>query len=120
MGQTFGYADLRNHWSTGRRNGNWQGLTKREKGFYIAAMWYAKGKGEIVNRLIMGKLRSIVEKLRETIKMRIFQAGLAKAGEMLVEDDRSVFKWAPRLREWLRDPDYIFWLGICTFKAVSF
>ena len=117
MEQAFSYADLRNYRSKGWRNRNWQGLTRREKGLYMAAMWYAKGKGEIVNGLVVGKLMSIVEKLRATIKTRIFQAGLAKAEEMLAEDDKCVFKWAPQLREWLKDLDYIFWLGICSFKA---
>jgi len=117
MEQAFSYADLRIYRSKGWRNRNWQWLTEREKGLYMAAMWYAKGKGEIVNSFVVRKLMSIVEKLRATIKVRIFQAGLAKAAGMLAEDDKGVFKWAPRLREWLRDPDYILWLGICSFEA---
>jgi hypothetical protein len=23
----------------------------------------------------------------------------------------DIFAWAPSLREWLKDPDYVFWLG---------
>ena len=23
----------------------------------------------------------------------------------------GIFAWAPSLREWLKDPDYVFWLG---------
>ena len=117
MEQAFSYADLRNYRSNGWRNRNWQGLTRRELGIYMAAMWYVKGKGEIVNSFVVRKLMSIVEKLRATIKTRIFQTGLAKTAGMLTEDDKSVFKWAPLLREWLRDPDYILWLGICGFEA---
>ena len=26
-------------------------------------------------------------------------------------EEKGVFVWAPRLRYWLKDPDYIFWLG---------
>lgn len=96
MEQAFSYADLRNYLGKCRRNRNWQGLTRMEKGFYMAAMWYAKGKGEIENRLVVVKHMVIVEKLKETTKARIFRAGLAKAGEILAEDDSGVFKGAPR------------------------
>ncbi|MEA2051878.1 MAG: hypothetical protein U9O90_03520 [Euryarchaeota archaeon] len=26
-------------------------------------------------------------------------------------EEGEVFAWAPQLKHWLRDPDYIFWLG---------
>jgi hypothetical protein len=92
MEQAFSYTDLMNYRGKGWRNRNWQGLIRREKGRYMAAMWYAKGKGEIVNSFVVRKLMSIVEKLRVAIKTWIFQAGLAKAAAMLAEDDKGVFK----------------------------
>jgi len=33
-------------------------------------------------------------------------AKLLEAGE-----ETGVFVWAPSLRKWLKDPNYIFWLG---------
>jgi len=33
-----------------------------------------------------------------------------KAVELLNKGE-SIFAWAPSLREWLKGPDYVFWLG---------
>ena len=45
--------------------------------------------------------------------MRIFKRGFEKAVKMLEksEEEGGVFTWAPQLKYWLKDPDYIFWLG---------
>ena len=44
--------------------------------------------------------------------MRIFKRGFRKAIEMLNKSEEGgVFAWAPQLKYWLKDPDYIFWLG---------
>jgi hypothetical protein len=26
-------------------------------------------------------------------------------------EENGVFVWAPSLKKWLKDPDYVFWLG---------
>ena len=60
----------------------------------------------------MAKLLALVETLKKTKGMRIFKRGLKKAVEMLDRgEETGVFVWAPRLKDWLKDPDYIFWLG---------
>ena len=41
---------------------------------------------------------------------RIFKRGYEKAVELLNKGE-GIFAWAPSLRKWLRDPDYVFWLG---------
>ena len=54
----------------------------------------------------------LVKMLEETKGMRIFKIGLNKAAKLLeVGEEKGVFVWAPRLRHWLKDPDYVFWLG---------
>ena len=98
------------------RNGNWCRLNPLEKGFFMAAIWYARRKGKVVNSLVVTTLVDIIEKLKETIKDKIFQVGLAKADEMLLRY-KEVFNWAPELKEWLFNPDYVFWLGVCNFKS---
>ena len=48
------------------------------------------------------------------IDLCLIKGGFEKAVEMLEkgeENFKGVFVWAPRLKEWLKDPDYIFWLG---------
>jgi len=56
------------------------------------------------------KLLELVARLKETKGMRIFKRGYEKAVEML-DKGNGLFVWAPRLRYWLKEPDYIFWLG---------
>ena len=118
MTTAFSYADLQRHWRKGLRNGNWRKLNPLKKGLYMAAMWYAKvnGKGKILSGRLVAMLEDIIEKLMETVKVRIFRVGLAKAEDM-ERGDKKVFDWAPELREWLRDPDYIFWLGVINFRS---
>lgn len=115
----FGYEELKSEMRKGMRNGNWRRLNTPEKGFLRAAMWYARVKGKIVSSLVVVMLVDIIEKLRETIKDKIFHAGLAKAEEML-SSYKQVFNWAPQLKEWLCDPDYVFWLGTCKQKHGTF
>ena len=112
----FGYEELKSKWKNGLRNGNWHRLNPLKKGFFRAAMWYARVKGEVVNSLVVTMLADIIGKLRETIGDKIFQVGCAKADEMLL-NYKAVFNWAPPLKEWLCDRDYVFWLGVCNFKT---
>ena len=52
------------------------------------------------------------ERLKETKGLRIFKKGFEKAIEMLEKyEEKGVFVWAPSLKNWGRDVDYIFWLG---------
>jgi len=72
----------------------------------------AKAKGEIVNGIVVAMLEDIIEKLAETVKDRIFKTGFEKAVEMLEKgEEKGVFLWVPRSKYWLKDQDYIFWLG---------
>lgn len=74
---------------------------------------------DIVNGMIVEKLLGLVERLKETKGMRVFKRGFKKAVEMLENgEERGVFAWAPSLRHWLKDPDYIFWLGTVRRKVM--
>ena len=66
----------------------------------------------IVNGTLVEKLLGLVEKLKETKGVKIFKRGFKKAVKLLEKsEENGVFTWAPQLKHWLRDPDYIFWLG---------
>ena len=82
----------------------------------MAARWYARGKGEILSGRLVAMLGDIIGKLVETVKVRIFRVGLAKAEDM-EKGYEKVIIWAPELRKWLKDPDYIFWLGLINFRS---
>jgi hypothetical protein len=109
------YGALRSHFGKGLRNGNWHHLSYREKGLYRAALLYTRVKGEIVNAKLGAMVSRIVEKLRETPGLRILRNGLEEAKRMLSTDGNNcVFTWCPEFREWLGNPDYLFWLGRST------
>jgi hypothetical protein len=108
------YTYLQLYLRKSRRTGNWRKLNFREKAFYRAAMWYAKNQ-PIFNQMLVAKLLALIEKLKETNGTRIFKRGCKKAAELLAMlakgEGTGVFAWAPRLKDWLKDPDYLFWLG---------
>ena len=106
------YKELLSNFKKGLRNGNWRNQKSLDKALVRASLWYAKHRGSIVNTALVEKLSALIEKLKETKGMRIFKRGLKKAVEMLDEgEENGIFTWAPQLKHWLRDPDYIFWLG---------
>ncbi|HJH26981.1 MAG TPA: hypothetical protein C5S37_09495 [Methanophagales archaeon] len=108
------YTNLNAPFRRGLRNGNWRRLRFLDKSLFRAAMGYAKHGRSIINGLLVEKLLELAARLKETKGMRIFKRGFKRAAEMLEkgeEDFEGVFVWAPRLKDWLMDPDYIFWLG---------
>jgi len=106
----FTYNDLLASFRKGLRNGNWRKLRRLEKALFQASLWYSRVKGTIINELVVVKLSVLVAKLKATKGARIFKRGYEKAGELLSKGE-GIFAWATRLREWLKDPDYVFWLG---------
>jgi len=107
------YEELLASFRKGLRNGNWRKLNFLDKALFRASLWYAKHRGSIVNTALVEKLLAFAERLKETKGMRIFKRGFEKAVKMLEksEEEGGVFTWAPQLKHWLKDPDYIFWLG---------
>ena len=112
----FTYKELLTSFRKGLRNGNWGKLSRLEKALYMASLWYSRVKGAIINEQLVKKLLVLVDKLKATSGARIFKRGYEKAVELLSKGE-GVFVWAPSLREWLKDPDYIFWLGAMGSKS---
>jgi hypothetical protein len=109
---TITYGGLSATFRKGLRNGNWRKLNFLDKALVRASLWYAKYRGSIVNTALVEKLSALIEKLKETKGMRIFKRGFKKAVELLDKyEENGVFAWAPQLKQWLKEPDYIFWLG---------
>ena len=112
MSKEITNEDLFASFKKGQRNGNWRKLNRLDKALYRASLWYTKHLGGIVNGTLVEKLLVLVERLCETKGLRIFKRGLKKAVNLLeTGEETGVFVWAPQLRYWLKDPDYIFWLG---------
>ena len=105
------YEELLASFKKGLRNGNWRKQNHLDKALVRASLWYAKHRGSTVNTALAEKLSALIEKLKETKGLRIFKRGFKKAVEMLDKGEEKVFIWAPQLKHWLKDPDFIFWLG---------
>lgn len=124
---TFG--ELLNTLKKGTRKGNWRKLTWMQRILYRTAMEYTRPKKKeeivdgkvmkierkgrnIVNTMLVKKLSTLLEKLQETPGMRIFERGRKRADKILQNGEANgLFAWVPRLKDWLKDPSYIFWLG---------
>jgi len=106
----FTYKELLSDFRKGQRNGNWRKLNRLGKALFMASLWYSRVQGAIINEMLVGKLSMLVDNLKVTSGARIFKRGYKKAVELLNKGE-GIFAWAPSLREWLKDPDYVFWLG---------
>ena len=106
----FTYKELLRDFRKGLRNGNWRKLRRLEKALYMASLWYSRVQGAIINEMLVGMLSELVDKLKATPDARVFKRGYEKAVELLNKGE-EIFAWAPSLREWLKEPDYVFWLG---------
>jgi hypothetical protein len=58
-----------------------------------------------------------MEQLTETRGTRIVRSGLAKAAALLNSVENGISDWVLQLKEWLKDPDIIFWLGANFFAS---
>lgn len=106
----FTYKELLTSFRKGLRNGNWRKLRRVEKALVSASLWYSKNQGTIINEVLVGKLSVLVDRLKSTVGVRILKRGFEKANVLLSKGE-SIFAWAPSLRDWLKDPDYVFWIG---------
>jgi len=119
------YKELRYAFVKGRRNGNWNRLARMEKALYRAALSYTmprRGVGrKIVRESVVNKLLVLIKRLLETPSQRIFKRGFEKAVKLIRKIERlsvgAVLLSA--LNNWLRNPDYIFWLGTMQWREVA-
>jgi hypothetical protein len=110
------FLELLASFRKGVRNGNWRKLNRLEKALVMTSIAYSKTHGLIVNPQLLQKLSNLVAMLKMTKGMRVLQRGYEKARALLSTGDRGIFSWAPSLREWLQDPDYLFWLGASNLR----
>ena len=109
------HEELRCVFLKGQRNGNWKKLTRIEKALYRAALSYTmprRGVGRsIVRESVVNKLLVLIKRLLETPSQRIFKRGFEKAVKLIRKIAIKSGVLLSALNNWLRNPDYIFWLG---------
>ena len=112
---SISYKEILNGFRSGLRNGNWHKLSSLKKALYKATLTYAKIKGKIVNPKLTTIIKNIIQQLKNTLKTKIWKNGIEKAKQMKKTfEENNVFKWCPKTKQWLKNPKYIFWLGLNT------
>jgi len=110
--ESFSYSDLISIKLKAHRNGGWRKLGGFEKALFKASLELARLRGRIVNPSLIEAVKNIISKLLQTTVAKILQLGRKRASRLLELYKRNgVFKWAPSLRNWLKEPEYLFWLG---------
>jgi len=121
------HALLQENRKKGLRRGNWRTLSANEKALLYASLAYTKPKNRkgtssgqdkgrpIVETRLVQMLEALFVKLLETRGMKIFKRGFEHAVRLL--QGSSTIVWASSLPQWLKDPDFIFWLGAMRGKT---
>jgi hypothetical protein len=110
--QLLTYDRLQQCFCKSVRTRTWRRLHHLDKALFRASLDYLQRGGRILNESLLLKLERLVEQLTDTRAKRIVTRGLAKAAALLRDGaETGIFGWAPRLKYWLHDPGYIFWLG---------
>ena len=53
-----------------------------------------------------------IESVWDSIKRKLDMLWMRyEKAVVLLSKSEGIFAWAPSLREWLKNPDYVFWLG---------
>ena len=111
------YLELRAVWVKGFRNGNLNRLDRFKRAFYRACMLYARRTGRIVNRLLIGQLREVIDALLSSPRVQALRAGFERAREML---SSRVLVWAPCVKSWLRNETYLVYLGFMRLNDLAY
>jgi hypothetical protein len=104
---SLSFSDLSRFYKSCLRKGSWNNLSAMDKAFYIACMKLSKIK-KIINKEIIYALTTIMKKL-DSIKEKIMKKG-KEVAEALSKSKTVIM--IPAIKDWLKDPNYIFWLGL--------
>jgi hypothetical protein len=104
---SLSFSDLSRFYKSCLRRGLWNNLSAIDKAFYIACMKLSKIK-KIINKEIIESVISIMKKL-DSFKEKIMKKGKEVAEALLKSKTATMI---PAIKDWLKDPNYIFWLGL--------
>jgi hypothetical protein len=104
---SLSFSNLSRFYKSCLRRGSWNNLSAMDKAFYIACLKLSKIK-KIINKEIIEAVISIMKKLN-SFKEKIMKKG-KEVAEMLLKSKTAMM--IPKIKDWLKDPNYIFWLGL--------
>jgi len=113
-GRSITYACLVGLRRRGFRNGNWGRLDSGQKALFRCAMWLARARGQICNAKLMVQVLRVALRLIENVRSNILRIGRGRSTRMLADYSKpdGVFAWAPRVKGWLREAGYVWYLGV--------
>ncbi|MGC8578361.1 MAG: hypothetical protein ACP5M7_10270 [Thermoproteota archaeon] len=115
---SFSYSELLTIRTKSYRNGNWRKLSFEERVMYKAALALAKLRGKIVNFNLVQRVKSIVEKLLESPKVKLVNLGRKVLVEKLkIYMKSKQFNLAKTLFILRNDVNFLMYLGV---NAISF
>jgi len=115
--KAFSYHELRRLKTKAFRNGNWWRLERIEKGLFNATLALAKIRNRIINPSLVEQIRMVAMRMLETITNLWLKKGREKAKQLEDLYSRNgVFDWLPKMKDVLRDRDYLVWLGLSTMN----
>lgn len=121
VAQPFSYKDLAKVKIKAFRNGNWRRLKTVEKAFFNASLCLAKLRGRIINPSLVKAVKTIISKLLQVPADMIMQLAKKRASFLYqLYENNGVFKWAPHIRKWFNEPQYLFWLGVSQINLKSY
>ena len=105
--RSLSFSDLSRFYRLCLRKGSWNNLSAIDKAFYIACMKLSKIR-KIINKEIIYALTTIMKKLN-SFKEKIMKKG-KEVAEALLKSKTVIM--IPKIKDWLKDTNYIFWLGL--------
>jgi hypothetical protein len=121
MAYKFSYRDLARIRLRAFRSYSWRRLSMVERALFRACVELAKLRGSIVNPSLVKRLESLVSRLLNTPGRRILQLGRDYASHLLGLYARNgLVGQFPSIRNLLKDPEYLFWLGVKQLAVRNF
>ena len=96
------------------RKRSWIYLNQFEKSLYRCALEVTKkSRRKIMNVMFQAKLISIVLKMMTSIGFKLKILGIVERDRILkLYLNKGVFKWIPKMRNWIMESEYIFQFGL--------
>jgi hypothetical protein len=111
--EIISYTDMLSFWKQGQRNGVIRRLSPIKKGFFSAALNYAKIKGKITNRRLIDMIEGVVDQIRMNTGLKMLRRGLERV--LGLSKNIKMMRIFPSLKKWVNDDAYVFWLGTDLF-----
>jgi len=86
-------------------------MAKIENSFGIRSTYYFWKNEEVFKPAMINEIVNMGHEIGYHYEVLDKTKGDYEEAAALLNKGENVFAWAPSFKEWLKDPDYVFWLG---------